>query len=233
MTRLARSRKAEGFRLKAVERFLLRTTACSLQPRGFTLLELIVVLSLMGVATTIGMVMFSRISDTWRQVTISTELNATADIIFNQVRQDLSEVVSAKLSGAAIKGTPQAVRDKRFFKVSLEDDQIVIPVEIVPGPDARLRRLDVKYYIDRKDGGSTLMRASTAPGAAEGSSGKVADGVLAMCIEYMGRQPGAAWQRGWTQAAAPSAVRVSVTLMDSVRTSEQAARKAVFPIRVD
>ena len=201
--------------------------------RGFTLLELILVISLMGVATTIGMVMFSRISDTWRQVTISTELNATADIIFNQVRQDLSEVVSAKLSGAAIKGTQQAVRDKRFFKVSLEDDQIVIPVEIVPGPDARLRRLDVKYHIDRKDGGSTLMRTSTAPGAAEGSSVKVADGVLAMCIEYMGRQPGAAWQRDWTQAAAPSAVRVSVTLMDSVRTSEQAARKAVFPIRVD
>jgi prepilin-type N-terminal cleavage/methylation domain-containing protein len=186
---------------------------------GFTLIEIIMVLALMGVAATLGTVIFSRISDVWKQTTIRTELGVTANMIFDQMRRDFSEVVSPKLSGAVVKGTSQSVRDNRFFKVAIEDDQVVIPVEIVAGPDGRVQRLDVKYHIDRKDGGATLMRTMARPGGAETATVKLADGVLAMAIEYAG--------------TGPSAVRVSVTLMDSVRTYEQISSKAVFPIEVN
>jgi type II secretion system protein J len=201
--------------------------------KGFTLIEIIVVLSLLAVSTTLGMIMFSRVSDTWRQTTIRTEMNATADVIFDQMRRDFTEVVPPKLSGAAVRATQQSARDNRFFRVALEDDQVTIPVEIVAGPDGRLQRLDVKYHVDRKDGAATLMRTSSLPGAPDGTTVKVADGVLAMCVEFAGKGPAAAWKREWTGPSAPSAVRVSVTLMDSDRPYEQIARKAVFPIEVN
>ena len=200
---------------------------------GFTLVEIIMVLALMGVASTLGMVMFSRLSDLWKQTTIRTELGATANAIFDQMRQDFSQVVPPKLAGAVVKGTTQDASDSRFFRVSLQSDQVVIPVETVAGPDGRCQRLDVRYHIERKDGAATLMRTMSAPGGAETASEKVADGVLAMAIEYEGKGPGAAWKREWTEAGSPSAVRVSVTLMDSVRTYEQISSKAVFPIEVN
>jgi prepilin-type N-terminal cleavage/methylation domain-containing protein len=200
---------------------------------GFTLLEIIVVLALMGVVSTLGMVMFSRLSDLWKQTTVRTDLAATANAVFREMRQDFGQVVSPKLSGSIVKGTTRAASDSRFFRVSLDDDQVVIPVETVAGPDGRLQRLDVKYYIDRKDGAATLMRSMSVPGGAETASVKVAGGVLAMAIEYSGKGPAPAWKREWKEAGPPSAVRVSVTLMDSTRPYEQIASKAVFPIEVN
>jgi hypothetical protein len=159
----------------------------------------------------------------------------TANAIFDEMRQDFSQVVSPKLAGTTVKGTTQDTTDTRLFKVrvSLQNDQVVIPVETVAGPDGRLQRLDVRYYIDREGGAATLMRVMSAPGGVETASLKVADGVLAMAIEYAGKGPAAAWKREWTEASPPSAVRVSVTLMDPDRPYEQISSKAVFPIEVN
>jgi prepilin-type N-terminal cleavage/methylation domain-containing protein len=206
------------------------------RPTGFTLLELIIVLALMGVATTMGSVMFVRVTDTWNRTSTRIELYAKANAVFDQMGQDFSEVVSAKLTGATIRGASQIFRDNRRFKAALEDDQITIPVETVAGPDGRVQRLDVRYHIQRTGGANALMRTVNLPGAppnAAGTSVKVADGVIAMRIEYLGKRPEAVWQEEWTRPRTPGTVRVSVTLADPDRFYEQVSRKAVFPIKVD
>jgi prepilin-type N-terminal cleavage/methylation domain-containing protein len=209
---------------------------CRRHSSGFTLIELIIVLGLMGMATTLGMTMLYRVSDAWRQTSRRTELNARADEIIKQMQKDFAEVVSSRLAGVSVHGTSKTGQDSRFFKVLLEDDEVVIPVEIVAGPGGPLQRANVRYRIERQDGGSTLMRVTRALGdeKAPVTTVKVADGVLAMRIEYLGKGPDASWQNDWANPAAPAAVRVSVTLADPDRyAAEQISRKAVFPIRVD
>jgi hypothetical protein len=149
------------------------------------------------------------------------------------MRKDFAAALPAKLAGGAIKGASRSVQDARFFKIALDDDQVVIPVQAAAGPDARPQRFDVTYDVDRKSGGCALLRVAALPGGKEGSSVRVADGVLGLCIEYAGKEPGAAWQREWKQDASPAAIRVSLVLMDPDRPFEQIARKAVFPVRVD
>jgi prepilin-type N-terminal cleavage/methylation domain-containing protein len=206
------------------------------RPTGFTLLELIIVLALMGVATTMGTVMFVRVTDTWNRTSTRIELYAKANAVFDQMRQDFGEVVSAKLTGATIRGAAQTFRDNRRLKAALADDQITIPVETVAGPDGRVQRVDVRYHIQRTGGACALMRTVNLPGAppnAAGTSVKVADGVIAMRIEYLGKRPEAVWQEEWTRPRTPGTARVSVTLADPDRFYEQVSRKAVFPIKVD
>ena len=202
---------------------------------GFTLIELIVVLSLMGVATTLGVVMFARVTDVWKQASIRTELDATVNNVFEQMRQDFDAVVSGKLAGVSVRGATQTAQDKRFFKIPLEDDQVIVPIEIAPGPGARVQRADVRYVIERKEDMPTLVRTTTLSGSpnAPVTHLKLAQGVIAMRVEFIGKGPESSWQKDWLQAAAPGAVRVSLTVADPNRYYEQISRKAVFPIKVD
>lgn len=206
---------------------------CLVRRSGFTLLEMIVVISLLGVAMTLGVVMFSRVAEIWNQVKTRNELSETADRVFDGMRQDFASALPAGLAGGAVRGSSGSTQDARFFKIALDDDRMVIPVQAAAAPDAPPQRFDVTYEIDRRDGAAALMRVATLPGGKEGSRVLVAGGVLAMCIEYAGKEPGAAWQREWKQDVSPGGVRVSLTLMDPNRPFEQIARKAVFPVRVD
>ena len=202
---------------------------------GFTLLELLVVIALMGVATSLGMVMFFKVGDTWRRIEIRAELDARANYAFEQMRKDLTEVVSAKVSGFSVRGVTQTTQDKRFFKIPLEHDRIAIPVQLPAQPGRAAVCANVGYHIERKDGAYTLVR-TTGPLGPEWPAAnplKVADGVLAMRIEYLPEAHDAAWRTQWSKPTLPQAVCVSLTLMDPHRTYEQIARKAVFPIRVD
>lgn len=202
---------------------------------GFTLLELLVVIVLMGVATSLGMTMFSKVSDTWRRTEIHTELNDRAMSAFEQMRRDFTEVLSAKVSGFAMRGTPRTTQDNRFFRIPLEHDRIVIPVEL-PGRSGKpSQHANIGYHIERKGGAYTLVRTTGPLGPEDPTANrlKVADGVLAMRIEYLDDSEGGTWRTGWSRPTLPDAVRVSLTLMDPVRYFEQISRKAVFTIKVD
>lgn len=201
--------------------------------RGFTLLELILVIALMGMLSTIGVVMFSRMSDVWRGTTAQTDMNARADAIFEQMAMDFGALASGAVSGAVIESSSQTAQDSRFFKVPFDDDRITLPVELALTPEGRPQRAEVAYAIQRQNGEHVLVRTVEAAGGQGTSTLKVADGVLGMKIEFAAKTPGGAWQSPWTQTAYPGAVRVSILLMDPENPSEQLARKTVFPVRVD
>jgi prepilin-type N-terminal cleavage/methylation domain-containing protein len=201
----------------------------SVRTRGFSLIELIVVIGVLTVPATIGTLMLNRITDTWRAESTRTELDSRAQYIFDQMKQDFSEAVSAKLSGEAIKGLAQTAQDKRYHRVPLEDDRFFIPAALA-GADGTPRRADVGYYIARENGQCRLMRAVRVPGAATPIEQPVAEGVLSMRVEYAGAQ---GWQAGWSSGVNPEAVRVSLVLMDMDMNWEQVARKAVFSVHVN
>lgn len=202
--------------------------------RGFTLLELILVVALLSVVTSLGVSIFVKVSDAWDVTHARTEMDARAGYIFSQMGQDFGQMVSHKLAGANIVSESQTAQDKRFFRIPLRDDRVTIPVQLASQPGQPPQRAEVTYSIDRKDETCTLMRSTRVVGAkGPGTSVAVAEGVLAMGIEYAGKTPGSAWQAPWTQAGIPGAVRVNVTLMDPDRIGQQISRKAVFPILVD
>jgi len=215
-----------------------RSQSCVRSDRnGFTLLELLVVIALMGVATSLGMSMFFKVSDAWRRTETRTELDARADAIFEQMRIDLSQVLSTKVCGYAIRGASQTAQDPRFFRVPLKHDRIVIPAKNLGQPGQPAQYANVCYHIERHAdlGGYDLVRTTgpLGPKPPEGSPLKVGGGVLAMRIEYQADEKDRTWQPDWSRANQPAAVRVSLTLMNENRVHEQIARKAVFPIMVD
>ncbi|NIA12612.1 MAG: prepilin-type N-terminal cleavage/methylation domain-containing protein [Nitrospiraceae bacterium] len=202
--------------------------------KGFTLIELLVVIGLLGVVTTLGMSILFSVSGVWKQMSIRAELDARADAVFDAMQRDFSEIVASSLSGAPVRGAVHTAKDDRFFGVPLQDDQITIPAALPPEPGASLRRVDIGYAIDRKNGSHSLVRTTTLVGAEESKTAvTVADGVLAMAIEYREKGPGSAWQAPWYLDTLPGAIRVSVTLIDPNRPNEQLSRMAVFPIYVD
>lgn len=196
---------------------------------GFSLIELIVVIGILAVPATIGTVMLNQVMDTWRAESTRTELDSRAQYVFSQMRQDFSEAVSSKLSGEALKGLVQTAHDKRYHRVPLEDDRFFIPA-MLPTADGTPQRADVGYYINRDSGQCRLMRAVRVPGAANPVEQPVAEGVLAMRVEYAGAQ---GWQTGWSSGVNPESVRVSLVLMDADMPWLQVARKSVFSVHVN
>jgi len=199
---------------------------------GFTLLELLTVIVLMGMATTMGIVMLFKVSDAWRETQRRTELDELANRILDEFRKDAALVVSPRVDGASIRGVVRTMGDERFYRIPLEDDRVTLPVSLPLEPDGPPQRVDVTYEINRQDGQTALLRTVNVPGAA-GAPVKVADGVLAMRVEFMERGSDGSWHAGWSKPGLPAAIRVSLTIMDPLRTYEQISRKAAFPIRVD
>ncbi len=229
------TRQASGIRLQGSGFGL---PSYSLQPKaysptkGFTLLELLTVIVLMGVATTMGVTMLYKVSDAWRETARRIELDEIANRIFDEMRQDFVAVVSPRVDGASIRGVTRTANDARFFRISLEDDRVTLPASLPMKPDGPAERVDVSYQVNRQDGQTALLRSVNIPGAA-GTPAKVADGVLALRFEYVEHGSDGTWRAGWSKPVLPAGVRVSLTLMDPLRTYEQISRKAVFPIRVD
>ena len=70
--------------------------------RGFTLLELIVVIGLMAIVTAWASSAFFKMSDAWRRISLRAELDARADQALDQMRADFAEVLSPELSARAV-----------------------------------------------------------------------------------------------------------------------------------
>lgn len=202
---------------------------------GFTLIELILVIAIMGVATTMGIVMLFNVAGSWKVTTTRTALDANADQVLRYIGLDMAELVSSKVAGATVKGVAQTITTEAFYKIPLENDVLTIPVEIKEKGVAH--RAEIVYTVDRSQGNNTLVRKAQLPGGAGKSETglRIVPGVnvLAFRAEFLPRTPGGAWQAGWSDAVPPKAVRVTVTIGDPYKPQEQVLRKAVFPVEVN
>lgn len=198
------------------------------RPAGFTLMEVLVVIALMGIVTTLGFNVFLKMTDAWQSTRTRTALDRTAAQAFNAIREDLSHVVSPSLVGLALSGVDGTTRDDtRFFGIDLGDDSLALSTLAPMGAEGVERAVVVKYYVRRGSGQETLVRAIGS------QETEVAEGVVSLEFEYAA--PDGLWQSEWNSDKLPKAVRVSMTLLNpdmAVQMGEQIVRKAIIPIYV-
>ena len=201
------------------------------QTCGFTLFELLVVLAVMSVVSTIGVTAYSRVTGVWRISAMRMELGSTADNIFDTIRRDLGNVASSRRTSQAIQGIDVLTEDALYGRVPLDNDRIVLPIVQV-GPNGTAERLAVRYHV-RRDGVPDQLTRTLGPMDGTEPNGAwqvIANNVLALDIEYL---DAGVWQPSWSGASQPEAVRVNITLSGAGQwRGEQIARSAVFPVYV-
>lgn len=196
---------------------------------GFTLFELLVVLAIMGIVSTIGIGAFFNMTGAWRLSTFRMDLGDAADGVLNAIKDDLDHLPSSKLSGQAIQGV-DFLNDEAKYQdlVRLEDDRLVIPI-VQTGLNGKTERLSVQYRVQRENTPHVLTRGDFAAGPESGGQ-TIAEGVLSFELAFL---KGDTWQPAWSEPYNPDAIRVSVTLQGAYpRVNEQISRSAILPIHV-
>ncbi|MBX3180395.1 MAG: prepilin-type N-terminal cleavage/methylation domain-containing protein [Candidatus Hydrogenedentes bacterium] len=194
---------------------------------GFSLFEMLVVLGVLGVVSTIGIGAFFNLTSAWRLTTSRLELGDSAASAIKAIRLDLADMPSARLTGEALRGVDVLNEEVRYEDlVRLEDDQLIIPV-VQRDLEGKTRRAGIRYAVDRSEGKHVLRRYPAGIPDAPGQ--EVAAGVLSFEVHYL---DGGAWRKAWSEPRNPEAVRVSVVLQGQSRPDEQLSRSVIIPIPV-
>ncbi|MBI1319119.1 MAG: prepilin-type N-terminal cleavage/methylation domain-containing protein [Candidatus Hydrogenedens sp.] len=201
--------------------------------RGFTLLELIVVLAVLSVVSTLGISAFVSVTSYYNTTARRMALDERARQVFESIQEDCAMMVPSGFAGCSVFSKRQMEETKRYGRVPLENDQMVLPIAFYNPVTEATNRASVLYAIDRSEAQPRLIRrleGGFGNPAPQGAEEIVAEGVLAMRIDYF---DGKRWLPEWTAAQHPDAIRVSLVLQDLDRPYEQVARKCAFPIQVN
>lgn len=204
-------------------------TSSAHQRGGFTLLELLVVIGLIGVITTWGYVILFRIDSEWNDLRRRAELSAAADTVIATMRADFDAMVSPVLAGIPVSGAERTYQDPRRL---MFDDTFSLPITAPDGPQVH----HVRYFVDRVDGRSLLTREATAIATAASVSTALypqVDVAYLRCeFASESESGGIAWVYGWDRPEPPTAIRISMTLTNPDFPHIQVSRKAVFDVPV-
>lgn len=201
---------------------------------GTTLIELLVVITLLGVCTSIGIRMFVGLTATWNDAQAQSEMHAAAGNALDSIRADCALTPGSNLTGGRIEGIRETKEseDRRYRQIALANDRLTLPVTTASGG----AYAQVTYALDSKDTHS-LIRSENATRPAEGEADSGVTvlvprfDVVRLRFEY--QEVGhSEWLESWARPEYPAAIRVSLTLADSIDTRLQVSRKAVFQIRV-
>lgn len=201
---------------------------------GFTLVEIIVVIGIMGVVSTLGFVIFGKLLVAQRVILGRTDLDQEAQTVFEAMARDFDQVLSAELSGVSVRGISGEAQmaGDAYANLSVEDDQVITPVaRFADGPYGQVGQ--VRYYIDREGRQTNLTRALGALGeeSPNNQPTQLSERVVAMHIQYLDKASHK-WLPIWDKSELPQAVRVSLMLIGD-HPLAQVSRKAVFPINVN
>mgnify|MGYP005856055475 FL=1 len=167
--------------------------------RGFTLLELLVVLSVLSVVTTIGMVMLARLMDYHRYVSAGEAVTAELESLLEQFRADASSVIAG----------PEHVK----LDAGTGGLTIVAADPTAEGSRNPAVPVRITYRVVQENGGSVLIREEMADGA---SAGRVTLRA-AVASSSFAAASGAGWREVWHEAEVPDALRLVVTAAPDIR----------------
>ena len=203
--------------------------------QGFSLIEMLTVIALLSVVTTMGVGMFFKVTDSWAVSRNYTALSRSSEAIFASLQRDVSRVVSQQLSGVGVRGVTGSMQDEDpeslYFRTTLEDDSLVLPVMEEDPVTGRSQLINVTYHIDRSGPVPVLARVLGEFGTdAMGARAGQWAGIWGLRVEFFDE---GAWQGAWDATHLPEAIRVSITLASSEYPADQIARSATFTIHVD
>lgn len=191
--------------------------------RGFSLLELIIAIGIMGVVTTAGMAMFFRLFDGWQANAAGAELDYTALQVFASMRSDLAQTARSEVSASPLKTQYRHVQNNSSgYSGLLANDRLELTV--LTGSPPALQT--VVYEVDRSRHALTRTVAKKAEGGGERAI--VAEGVVHFRVECAG--PDGAWRNGWAETEAPRLVRASLVVRHPERPSAELGRTVLFAV---
>ncbi len=197
---------------------------------GFTLLELIVVIGLMGVVSTMGAVMFSKMLGTWTGLKSHTDLDRRAQWVLEDIGKDVAAMISPSLApDAHLVGLKPEGADSHL---------LVLPVAL-PGMGGRTVGGFATYHVfepDEETVEDTLVREIQMidDEFADAQRVTVAKGVKAFGVKFAAKD--GQWVDKWDEndEGLPNAIRISLTMADPDNPyRDRVTRMAVFPILVD
>ena len=207
---------------------------------GFTLIELIVALFVIGVISFISTDVWFTIMDNWEATSTRARLETAADNVFDEMRADFDCLLAPSLAGASISGVST---EAEAGEPSLALDSLTLPVERLNVLTGLREASLVTYRIVRPTGdddnepaGDPVLQRVVRPLDAPENKGRpqtILTGASAMQIQYFN---GTRWLADWKAKTLPELVRVSLLVLpeaeDARAHGEAIGRVADFGIHV-
>ncbi len=205
---------------------------------GFTLLELLIVVTIFGLVMAIGTQTFVGVTAAWNDRRTVAELDAQADLALESIRRDVTDALSSEVSGVGIRGASRTVADPRTYPVPQHpDDELLIPVRAIDPNRSLAVPANIGYRVERAGATGTLVR-TVGPLGTEFPATNRLDlmpnaRVLGFSVEFLSPGADPLWVDSWTGTGMPAAVRVSLAVEDLDRPNEyQTTRQVVIPVHV-
>jgi prepilin-type N-terminal cleavage/methylation domain-containing protein len=204
---------------------------------GFTLLELLIVVSISGLVMAIGSSTFVAVADAWNERKTVAELDAQADLALESIRRDVTDALSAEISGWTVRGSSNTVSDTRTYPPAQhEDDDLLIPIRAIDPNRTLAVPANVGYRVERNGETGVLVRTIGPLGEEFPTTNRTElmtnVRVEGFSVEFLSPDPGSFWVDEWSDSRPPAAVRVSVSVEDADRPNEfQITRQLVAAVR--
>ncbi|MBN4046708.1 type II secretion system protein [bacterium AH-315-P07] len=205
--------------------------------RGFSLLELLLAVSMMGVVTTVGITSFAKLTATWKNTQVLLALEDTADVAFRNIEQDLADTLSAELSGVSIVGINRDVASTIGVNQAPDaDDRLIIPTQGSLYNTNLFRTRFVQYQIQRDEERALLRRITRDfddPTRVLTRLDIIPEAdVIRFDVTFATGDADTPWVDEWESAEMPRAVRVCMTLTEPGNLSRQISRKETYAVHV-